>query len=150
MDQQPPALQAVWIRSVDHFRRHHGPRGGQEEAPRRKDPGILLLILNRYANHLETPLHETAVELLLSDKMGHDAIWFSRPRKYGQGSRHCRACSNKHGLIRSVWVTQRVSFEKSILIPEQPGLALKKIGSFFSGIRIRIHGTFVYIMIRIW
>jgi len=33
-------------------------------------------------------------------KMGHDNIWFSRPRKYGQGSRHCRACSNKHGLIR--------------------------------------------------
>nr|ALS04081.1 40S ribosomal protein S29 [Acartia pacifica] len=32
--------------------------------------------------------------------MGHDNIWFSRPRKYGQGSRNCRACSNRHGLIR--------------------------------------------------
>ena len=36
--------------------------------------------------------------------MGHDNIWFSRPRKYGQGSRKCRCCSNGHGLIRSVWV----------------------------------------------
>ena len=35
--------------------------------------------------------------------MGHDNIWFSRPRKYGQGSRKCRCCSNGHGLIRSVW-----------------------------------------------
>ena len=34
--------------------------------------------------------------------MGHDNIWFSRPRKYGQGSRKCRCCSNGHGLIRSV------------------------------------------------
>merc|ERR1712135_268189 len=33
-----------------------------------------------------------------------DTSWLERPslrpRKFGQGSRCCRACSNKHGLIR--------------------------------------------------
>jgi len=33
-------------------------------------------------------------------KMGHDNIWYSRPRKFGAGSRKCKACSNGHGLIR--------------------------------------------------
>ncbi|KAK9880120.1 hypothetical protein WA026_008635 [Henosepilachna vigintioctopunctata] len=33
-------------------------------------------------------------------KMGFLNLWFSHPRKYGQGSRSCRACSNGHGLIR--------------------------------------------------
>ena len=32
--------------------------------------------------------------------MGHDNIWYSRPRKFGAGSRKCKACSNGHGLIR--------------------------------------------------
>ncbi|XP_046659085.1 LOW QUALITY PROTEIN: 40S ribosomal protein S29-like [Homalodisca vitripennis] len=32
--------------------------------------------------------------------MGHSNIWYSHPRKYGQGSRSCRACANGHGLIR--------------------------------------------------
>jgi len=32
--------------------------------------------------------------------MGHDNIWFSRPRKFGAGSRKCKACSNGHGMIR--------------------------------------------------
>ncbi|XP_050316120.1 40S ribosomal protein S29 isoform X1 [Anthonomus grandis grandis] len=32
--------------------------------------------------------------------MGFQNIWYSHPRKYGQGSRSCRACSNRHGLIR--------------------------------------------------
>ncbi|XP_039285209.1 40S ribosomal protein S29-like [Nilaparvata lugens] len=32
--------------------------------------------------------------------MGHQNIWYSHPRKYGQGSRSCRACANGHGLIR--------------------------------------------------
>ncbi|OXU23078.1 hypothetical protein TSAR_003254, partial [Trichomalopsis sarcophagae] len=35
-----------------------------------------------------------------TDKMGFQNIWYSHPRKYGQGSRSCRACSNRHGLIR--------------------------------------------------
>ena len=26
--------------------------------------------------------------------MGHDNIWYSRPRKFGAGSRKCKACSN--------------------------------------------------------
>jgi small subunit ribosomal protein S29e len=29
-----------------------------------------------------------------------DISRYSRPRKYDQGSRRCRACSNCHGLIR--------------------------------------------------
>ena len=32
--------------------------------------------------------------------MSFETVWYSRPRKYGQGSRQCRACSNRHGLIR--------------------------------------------------
>ena len=32
--------------------------------------------------------------------MGHDQIWYSRPRKFGPGSRQCRTCGNHHGLIR--------------------------------------------------
>ena len=27
-------------------------------------------------------------------EMGHDNIWYSRPRKFGAGSRKCKACSN--------------------------------------------------------
>merc|ERR1719322_1595148 len=26
-------------------------------------------------------------------EMGHDNIWYSRPRKFGAGSRKCKACS---------------------------------------------------------
>ncbi|CAE6422284.1 unnamed protein product [Rhizoctonia solani] len=33
-------------------------------------------------------------------KMTHDAVWFSRPRKYGKGSRECRVCAHQAGLIR--------------------------------------------------
>merc|ERR1712142_142175 len=36
----------------------------------------------------------------LGIKMGFGNIWNSHPKKYGQGSRCCRACSNGHGLIR--------------------------------------------------
>ncbi|CAO1432779.1 unnamed protein product [Diamesa serratosioi] len=32
--------------------------------------------------------------------MGFARVWHSHPRKYGQGARECRACSNNHGLIR--------------------------------------------------
>ncbi len=32
--------------------------------------------------------------------MGHDAVWNSHPKNYGQGSRKCRVCSNNHGIIR--------------------------------------------------
>ncbi|XP_039748742.1 40S ribosomal protein S29-like [Pararge aegeria] len=32
--------------------------------------------------------------------MGQPNIWFSHPRRYGQGSRSCRVCSYRHGLIR--------------------------------------------------
>lgn len=33
-------------------------------------------------------------------KMGHQQLYWSHPRKFGQGSRSCRVCSNRHGLIR--------------------------------------------------
>ncbi|VDQ08372.1 unnamed protein product [Trichobilharzia regenti] len=32
--------------------------------------------------------------------MGHANIWHSHPKNYGQGSRCCRVCANRHGLIR--------------------------------------------------
>ncbi|KAH8120676.1 hypothetical protein DFH11DRAFT_83184 [Phellopilus nigrolimitatus] len=32
--------------------------------------------------------------------MTHDAVWFSRPRKYGKGSRQCRLCAHQAGLVR--------------------------------------------------
>ncbi|XP_074221002.1 small ribosomal subunit protein uS14-like isoform X2 [Camelus bactrianus] len=32
--------------------------------------------------------------------MGHQQLYWSHPRKFGQGSRSCHVCSNRHGLIR--------------------------------------------------
>ncbi|XP_054514187.1 small ribosomal subunit protein uS14-like [Pan troglodytes] len=33
--------------------------------------------------------------------MGHQQLYWSHPRKFGQGSRSCCICSNnRHGLIR--------------------------------------------------
>uniref|UniRef100_A0A8C6N3L1 Small ribosomal subunit protein uS14 n=1 Tax=Mus spicilegus TaxID=10103 RepID=A0A8C6N3L1_MUSSI len=32
--------------------------------------------------------------------MGHQQLYWSHPRKFGQGSRSCRVCYNRHGLIR--------------------------------------------------
>ncbi|KAM8911775.1 small ribosomal subunit protein uS14-like [Lycaon pictus] len=32
--------------------------------------------------------------------MGHQQLYWSHPRKFGQGSRSCCICSNWHGLIR--------------------------------------------------
>ncbi|XP_057553897.1 40S ribosomal protein S29-like [Hippopotamus amphibius kiboko] len=32
--------------------------------------------------------------------MGHQQLYWSHPRKFGQGSRSCCVCSNRHGLIR--------------------------------------------------
>ncbi len=32
--------------------------------------------------------------------MGHLNIWNSHPRKYGKGSRGCRICGHRSGLIR--------------------------------------------------
>ncbi|KAK8219942.1 40S ribosomal protein S29 [Zalaria obscura] len=32
--------------------------------------------------------------------MSHESVWFSRPRTYGKGSRECRVCTHKAGLIR--------------------------------------------------
>ncbi|XP_036074731.1 40S ribosomal protein S29-like [Rousettus aegyptiacus] len=32
--------------------------------------------------------------------MGHQQMYWSHPRKFGQGSRSCRVCSNPHGLIQ--------------------------------------------------
>ncbi|KAL4811170.1 ribosomal protein S14p/S29e-domain-containing protein [Aspergillus unguis] len=33
-------------------------------------------------------------------KMTHESVWYSRPRKYGKGSRQCRVCAHRAGLIR--------------------------------------------------
>ncbi|KAH8145373.1 uncharacterized protein LAJ45_10656 [Morchella importuna] len=32
--------------------------------------------------------------------MAHETVWYSRPRNYGKGSRSCRVCAHKAGLIR--------------------------------------------------
>ncbi|KAI2795162.1 40S ribosomal protein S29 [Penicillium oxalicum] len=32
--------------------------------------------------------------------MTHESVWYSRPRKYGKGSRECRVCAHRAGLIR--------------------------------------------------
>ncbi|XP_045735989.1 small ribosomal subunit protein uS14-like [Mirounga angustirostris] len=32
--------------------------------------------------------------------MGHQQLYQSHPRKFGQGSCFCRVCSNQHGLIQ--------------------------------------------------
>ncbi|XP_039316096.2 small ribosomal subunit protein uS14-like [Saimiri boliviensis] len=32
--------------------------------------------------------------------MGQQQLYWSHPRKFGQGSRSCRVCSNRPGLIR--------------------------------------------------
>ncbi|RYP13613.1 hypothetical protein DL765_006814 [Monosporascus sp. GIB2] len=32
--------------------------------------------------------------------MSHDSVWGSRPHGYGKGSRSCRVCTHKAGLIR--------------------------------------------------
>ncbi|EQK98911.1 hypothetical protein G6O67_003749 [Ophiocordyceps sinensis] len=32
--------------------------------------------------------------------MSHESVWNSRPRSYGKGSRSCRVCKHKAGLIR--------------------------------------------------
>ncbi|XP_037380522.1 40S ribosomal protein S29-like [Talpa occidentalis] len=32
--------------------------------------------------------------------MGHQHLYWSHPRKFSQGSRSCRVCSNRHSLIR--------------------------------------------------
>uniref|UniRef100_A0A674K4E0 Small ribosomal subunit protein uS14 n=1 Tax=Terrapene triunguis TaxID=2587831 RepID=A0A674K4E0_9SAUR len=32
--------------------------------------------------------------------MGHQQLSWSQPRKFGQVSRSCRMCSNRHSLIR--------------------------------------------------
>ncbi|KAN0086371.1 Ribosomal protein S14p/S29e domain containing protein [Elaphomyces granulatus] len=32
--------------------------------------------------------------------MSHESVWYSRPRTFGKGSRQCRVCSHRAGLIR--------------------------------------------------
>ena len=53
-------------------------------------------------------------------EMGHDNIWYSRPRKFGAGSRKCKACSNgwvlmfQNSFLHShlqAWPDQEVSPE---------------------------------------
>ncbi|XP_036085679.1 40S ribosomal protein S29-like [Rousettus aegyptiacus] len=36
---------------------------------------------------------------LQESKMGRQQLYWSHPRKLGQGSRSCHVCSNPHGLI---------------------------------------------------
>ncbi|XP_054322129.1 small ribosomal subunit protein uS14-like [Pongo pygmaeus] len=36
----------------------------------------------------------------LMSAVGHQQLCWSHRRKFGQGSRSCRICTNRHGLIR--------------------------------------------------
>ncbi|KAG5655949.1 hypothetical protein KAF25_000869 [Fusarium avenaceum] len=36
----------------------------------------------------------------ITANMSHESVWNSRPRNYGKGSRACRVCKHKAGLIR--------------------------------------------------
>ncbi|XP_037607532.1 40S ribosomal protein S29 [Sebastes umbrosus] len=49
---------------------------------------------------MRAPSFFLSAALAERDKMGHQQIYWSHPRKFGQGSRSCRVCSNRHGLIR--------------------------------------------------
>ncbi|XP_072506044.1 small ribosomal subunit protein uS14-like [Notamacropus eugenii] len=46
--------------------------------------------------------------------MGHQQLYWSHPRKFGQGSPSCRVCSNRHGLIRQCFrqYTKDIGFIK--------------------------------------
>ncbi|ODV60038.1 40S ribosomal protein uS14 [Ascoidea rubescens DSM 1968] len=32
--------------------------------------------------------------------MAHENVWYSHPRNYGKGSRQCRVCASRGGIIR--------------------------------------------------
>ncbi|XP_032755586.1 40S ribosomal protein S29-like [Rattus rattus] len=42
--------------------------------------------------------------------MGHQELYWSRPRKFGQGSCSCRICSNHHGLFRKYGLSMHRQF----------------------------------------
>ncbi|XP_050017247.1 40S ribosomal protein S29-like [Alexandromys fortis] len=42
--------------------------------------------------------------LILRSNTGHQQLYWGHLRKFGQGSRSCRGCSNHHGLIRKYWL----------------------------------------------
>ncbi|XP_063124180.1 small ribosomal subunit protein uS14-like [Rattus norvegicus] len=42
--------------------------------------------------------------------MGHQELYWSRPRKFGQGSRSCRVCSNHHGLLCKYGLSMHCQF----------------------------------------
>ena len=40
------------------------------------------------------------LQIFIYNSMGHLNIWNSHPKQYGKGSRSCRVCGNRMGLIR--------------------------------------------------
>ncbi|CEN59643.1 hypothetical protein ASPCAL02087 [Aspergillus calidoustus] len=46
--------------------------------------------------------------------MTHESVWYSRPRKYGKGSRQCRVCSHRAGLIRKYGVCEPIPFVRDL------------------------------------
>ncbi|KAB2573230.1 40S ribosomal protein S29 [Lasiodiplodia hormozganensis] len=46
-----------------------------------------------HSTNTSVPRHQLAT-------MAHETVYFSRPRTYGKGSRGCRVCTHKAGLIR--------------------------------------------------
>lgn len=49
---------------------------------------------------ISCPVTPACLIVSLLETMGSKALVNSHPKKYGKGGRHCRVCSNQHGLIR--------------------------------------------------
>ncbi|XP_077794127.1 small ribosomal subunit protein uS14 isoform X2 [Macaca mulatta] len=63
--------------------------------------------------------------------MGHQQLYWSHPRKFGQGSRSCRVCSNRHGLIRKYGLNMcRQCFRQ---YAKDIGFIKKRVSPYWSG-----------------
>ncbi|XP_041045433.1 40S ribosomal protein S29-like [Carcharodon carcharias] len=49
---------------------------------------------------IASPINGCSSLSLCLAAVGHQQLYWSHPRKFGQGSRSCRVCANRHGLIR--------------------------------------------------
>uniref|UniRef100_A0A8C4QQY5 Small ribosomal subunit protein uS14 n=1 Tax=Eptatretus burgeri TaxID=7764 RepID=A0A8C4QQY5_EPTBU len=79
--------------------------------------------------------------------MGHQQVYQMHPRKFGSGSRGCRVCANRHGLIRKYGLNmcrqcfrqyaKDIGFQKVSIT--RPGNGVER---FFSGswCKLLLHG----------
>ncbi|RMZ92490.1 hypothetical protein DV736_g268, partial [Chaetothyriales sp. CBS 134916] len=74
--------------------------------------GVKICWVPRMNSSNRSAKHEERMWMYVSDEsrdishptytanMSHESVWYSRPRTYGKGSRGCRVCTHKAGLIR--------------------------------------------------